>query len=160
MHWYMATSYVPIYQYNVCVGKKTLEGERSWITQNRTTIPPPPKFISTQMMTVSVGEAIIGDGVQQITNDLERRLKSITKERNKLTQMQENTKRAFTHVSKFSSKLGGVTHKTIKLSLINVELDLRCSTVTTINFIVISTWFKFKSLPLNWEVLNTRQELP
>ena len=58
--------------------------------------------MSTQMMTVSVGEAIISDGVQQITNDLDRRLKSITKERNKLTQMQENTKRAFTHVSKFS----------------------------------------------------------
>ena len=57
-------------------------------------------------------------------NDLEPRLKRVTKYRHKLKQMLENTKRAFIYMSKVSSKLGGVTHKTIKLSLNKVEPEL------------------------------------
>ena len=63
-------------------------------------------------------------------------------------------------MSKFSSKLGGVTHKTIKSSLNKVDPELRNSIGTMIAYIINDTWVKLKILPFNWEGWNTRQKSP
>ena len=74
--------------------------------------------------------------------------------------MLDNTKRAFTRMSKFSSNLGGVTHKAIKISLQKVDPEIRNSIGTMISNIVNNTLVKIKILPPNWEIWNTRQKLP
>ena len=108
--------------------------------------------MSTQIMTVAVRVTINGDGVQQSTKILEWRLKTVAEDRNKLNQMLDNTKRAFTHTSKFFSKLGGVTHKMIKLLSNKVKPELRASIVIMLSYIVNNTLGKMKILPLNWKI--------
>ena len=77
----MATSYVPTYILNICVDTNPLKWKWSWITHNRTTNRPPQMIMSTQVMPVAFGESIKKDGVQQSMNDLERKLKRVTKDR-------------------------------------------------------------------------------
>ena len=85
--------------------------------------------------------------------------RGVPKDRDELKKVLENTKRAFIYMIKFSTKLGGVTHETIKCSLDKVHPDLRYSIGTMIVYIINNTWVKLKILPFNWEVWNTRQKI-
>ena len=77
----MASNSVCTYIHKMCVGTNPPEGEGSCITPYPTTTPLTHRFVSRKIMTVAVGLAINIDGVWQLMETLERRLKRMTKER-------------------------------------------------------------------------------